>query len=87
MTTKNLLITILFTIFSAALISAKISPTKLTCEYLHNPAVVDVLQPRLAWINIVGENERGQIQTAYQIRVATSKEKLEKPDLWDSGKT
>ncbi len=66
---------------------AKIKPTSLTCEYLTNPAVVDVLQPRLAWINKAGENERGQLQTAYQIRVATSKEKLEKPDLWDSGKT
>ncbi len=66
---------------------AKIQPTSLTCEYLTNPAVVDVLQPRLAWINKAGENERGQLQTAYQIRVATSKEKLERPDLWDSGKT
>ncbi len=66
---------------------AKITPIKLTCEYLHNPIVVDVPHPRLSWINIAGENERGQTQTAWQIRVATSEVLLEKPDLWDSGKT
>jgi alpha-L-rhamnosidase len=62
----------------------KISPTKLTCEYLENPAVVDVQQPRLAWINVADEGERGQSQTAYQIKVASSKDKLSTPDLWDS---
>jgi alpha-L-rhamnosidase len=62
----------------------KISPTKLTCEYLENPAVVDVQQPRLAWINIADEGERGQSQTAYQIKVASSRDKLSTPDLWDS---
>lgn len=62
----------------------KISPTKLTCEYMENPAVVDVQQPRLAWINAADEGERGQSQTAYQIKVASSKDKLRTPDLWDS---
>jgi len=62
----------------------KISPTKLTCEYMENPAVVDVQQPRLAWINIADEGERGQSQSAYQIKVASSKDKLSNPDLWDS---
>jgi alpha-L-rhamnosidase len=62
----------------------KISPTKLTCEYLENPDVVDVRQPRLAWINVADEGERGQSQTAYQIKVASSKDKLSNPDLWDS---
>ena len=73
-----------FFAFTAAL--AKISPEKLTCEYLQNPSVVDVAQPRLAWVNIAGEGERGQIQTAWQIRVATSKKKLKEADLWDSKK-
>ncbi len=62
----------------------RIRPEKLTCEYLVNPSVVDVLQPRLAWINIAEVGERGQIQTAWQIRVATSVKKLNEPDLWDS---
>ena len=65
---------------------AKISPEKLTCEYLQNPSVVDVAQPRLAWINSTEKGERGQMQTAWQIRVATSKKQLAKPDLWDSQK-
>lgn len=77
-------------IFSAIFLStnsfAKIKPTKLTCEYLQNPLVVDELQPRLAWINIADEGERGQTQTAYQIRVASSIEKLNEADFWDSGK-
>ncbi|HSH19471.1 MAG TPA: hypothetical protein VLA03_03410, partial [Draconibacterium sp.] len=43
----------------------KITPTKLTCEYLQNPQVVDIAQPRLAWINIADEGECGQMQTAW----------------------
>ncbi len=66
--------------------SAKIKPTQLSCEYLKNPSVVDVMNPRLGWINIAREGERGQCQTAWQIRVASSVEKLETPDLWDSKK-
>lgn len=65
---------------------SKISPSQLTCEYLPNPSVVDVLQPRLAWKNYGASKERGQKQTAYQVRVASSVEQLETPDLWDSEK-
>ena len=65
---------------------AAIRPIRLTCEYLENPSVVDVTQPRLAWINIADEGERGQVQTAWQVRVASSQDLLENPDLWDSGK-
>jgi alpha-L-rhamnosidase len=63
---------------------AKLTPTHLTCEYLQNPSVVDVLQPRFSWINLAEDNERGQKQTAWQIRVASSKNLLTMPDLWDS---
>jgi alpha-L-rhamnosidase len=68
-------------------LQAKITPTQLQCEYTKNPAVVDVAQPRLSWINTAEDHERGQYQTAWQVRVASSREKLEQPDLWDSGKT
>jgi alpha-L-rhamnosidase len=61
-------------------------PAQLRCEYLENPSVVDVLQPRLSWINMAHENERGQKQTAWQVRVASSKEELDQADLWDSEK-
>ena len=43
---------------------AKLTPTNLTCEYLSDPSVVDVLNPRLAWINIAEAGDRGQEQTA-----------------------
>ncbi len=65
---------------------SKIRPTSLTCEYLNNNPLVDIKNPRLAWINIAKEGERSQYQTAYQIRVATEENRLSKPDLWDSGK-
>lgn len=65
---------------------AKITPSKLSCEYLQNPAVVDVVRPRLGWINIAGHGERGQMQTAWQVRVASSRSNLEHADLWDSQK-
>ena len=69
-----------------AFAAAKIRPVRLTCEYLENPSVVDVLQPRLSWINVADEGERGQLQTAWQVRVASAGEMLDRPDLWDSGK-
>jgi alpha-L-rhamnosidase len=51
--------------------------------------VVDVINPRLSWINITPGNDRGQIQTAWEIRVAGTREKLlaGSADLWNSGKT
>ena len=61
-------------------------PEQLTCEYLPGPEVVDVLQPRLAWINTGTEGIRGQEQRAWQVRVGGSEEKLETADLWNSGK-
>ena len=62
-------------------VTAQLEPVQLTCEYLTNPTVVDVLQPRLSWINIAKEGERGEAQTAWQIRVAGAKGNLEQPDL------
>ncbi len=71
--------------FSFTNLFAAIHPSRLTCEYLDKP-VVDIAQPRLAWVNSADEGERGQLQTAWQVRVASSPERLENPDLWDSGK-
>ena len=67
---------------------AGILPTRLTCENLNNPQVVDIVKPRLSWVNIAGEGERGQVQTAWEIRAAGTREKLlnGQPDLWNSGK-
>ncbi len=58
----------------------------LRCEYRENPLGIDERQPRLTWI--VDFKERGQKQTAYQILVASSVERLAQNsgDLWDSGR-
>jgi alpha-L-rhamnosidase len=70
------------------LLQASITPVKLTCENLKNPLVVDVLNPRLSWVNISNDNEKGQSQAAWEIRVASAKDKLlsGKADTWNSGK-
>ena len=58
----------------------------LRCEYLTNPAGIDVVQPRLSWQ--LESARRGEKQTAYQILVASSAKELaaDHGDLWDSGK-
>jgi len=69
--------------------NSKIRPVQLTCEYMTNPAVIDVPSPRLSWINEAASSiVRGEYQVAYQICVASSKDKLLKgeEDIWDSGK-
>ena len=78
------LLPVLFT----GLINASIKPERLRCENLQDPIAIDVYAPRLTWINIQSEGERGQFQTAWEIRVAGSKDKLLSgiADLWNSGK-
>ncbi|MHC4560876.1 MAG: glycoside hydrolase family 78 protein, partial [Planctomycetota bacterium] len=63
-----------------------ITAKELRCEYCINPLGIDVVKPRLGWI--LQSSERGQQQTAYQVLVASSEEKLkaDEGDLWDSGK-
>ena len=67
---------------------AGIFPTGLRCENIDNPQVVDIVKPRLSWVNVAGEGERGQVQTAWEIRVAETKGRLlnGQADLWNSGK-
>ena len=82
----KLLFLLSFLIIGFFQLSARIKPTQLTCEYLKNPSIVDVATPRLSWINMAEEGERGQKQTSYQVRVSNSKETLENANLWDSKK-
>ncbi len=65
---------------------AKMTVDELRCEYAINPIGIDTLQPRLSWT--LKDEKRGQTQSAYQIRVAESVEKLSqiKALLWDTGK-
>ena len=67
-------------------IAAGLRIEQLRCEYLKEPLGVDVPQPRLSWI--LKSKARGEEQTACQILVASSAEKLQanRGNLWDSGK-
>lgn len=62
---------------------------RMRCEYLTNPLGIDCTEPRLSW-NVVAEDAtaRGLAQSAYQILVASSADRLARDDgdLWDSGR-
>ncbi|MEO5916247.1 MAG: family 78 glycoside hydrolase catalytic domain [Luteolibacter sp.] len=72
--------------FFATPLGAEVTTANLRCEYLTDPHGIDVVKPRLSWV--VESLERGEMQTAYQILVASSPALLaeNKGDLWDSGK-
>lgn len=63
-----------------------IEPVELTVEYRTNPINVEKTNPRMSWI--LKSDERNQAQTAYQIIVASSEDKIlnNEGDLWDSGR-
>jgi alpha-L-rhamnosidase len=57
---------------------------KTTTEYAEHPLGLDAPHPRLSWA--LGSAGRGQVQSAYELRVATDPVRLGSPDVWDSGK-
>ncbi|MCX8171517.1 MAG: family 78 glycoside hydrolase catalytic domain, partial [Candidatus Bathyarchaeota archaeon] len=61
-------------------------PVELFCEYCIEPMGIDVSKPRFSWK--LTHHERGRMQSAYQILVASSEENLARDfgDMWDSGK-
>ncbi len=63
-----------------------IHPVSLECEMLKSPMGIDVKTPRLSWM--LTSEQGNEKQTAYQIIVSSSAEKLkqEEADLWDSKK-
>ena len=63
--------------------------THLRCEYRRDPLGIEARRPRLSWVvRATDPGARGQRQTAYQIIVAGSPQRLQRheADLWDSGK-
>lgn len=58
----------------------------LRCEYRMDPTGLDVREPRVSWT--LKSSRRGERQTAYRIRAASSREGLIRndADLWDSGR-
>ena len=59
-------------------------PVKLECEALTTPLGMDAEKPVLSWK--IEDSRHGAKQTAYQIQVASTEEKLvgDKADVWDS---
>ena len=55
----------------------------LRCDFRTKPLAVDRIDPMLSW-RLQGVR-KGLAQTAYQIQAATTLDKLDQPDLWDSG--
>lgn len=79
----SLFISALFLTFA---LHATVDVTQLRTEQLPCPLNIESQHPRLSWI--IQSTDRGVMQTAYQILVATSPEKLAagEGDLWNSGK-
>jgi alpha-L-rhamnosidase len=67
-------------------LSAQVGIQNLRCEMLVNPLGIDIKEPRLSWQLI--SDQRNVQQTAYQVIVSSSIEKLNKNegDIWNSGK-
>src|ERR1017187_986169 len=65
---------------------ARLSLSRLQCQYLQDPLGVDTPHPQLRWL--VQSSRQRVRQAAYQVLVATSPELLAKDrgDLWDSGR-
>ena len=83
----------LIIIFSTSLLAAqpgaefgRLSVTELRCENALNPIGVDQTTPSFEWR--LQSKRRGVNQSAYQIRVASTLERLKTSaiDLWDSGR-
>ena len=67
-------------------IGGNVKLKELRCEYAVNPLGIDVTIPKFSWL--IESLERGQMQSAYQVLIATSLENLNnnKGDKWDSKK-
>lgn len=85
MKNKTISLLNLLLIFSA-MVFASTSVTDLTCEYHTNPIGIDVEQPRFNWK--LTSDKNNVLQTAYEIRVASSLSALKKGKdlLWSTGK-
>src|SRR5277367_6645369 len=70
----------------AAKVAAAVTVGDLHCESRHNPLGIDESRPQLSWI--IESDRRNEVQTAYQVLVASTPELLsaDQGDLWDSGK-
>ena len=86
MTTQWLVVSVMVSQACVSQLSGNLRPVELKCEYAANPLGIDAAQPRFSWV--LQSSRRGQMQSAYQVLVASSEEKLKGNlgDKWDSGK-
>ncbi|MDR2676140.1 MAG: family 78 glycoside hydrolase catalytic domain, partial [Opitutaceae bacterium] len=74
---------------AAAAAPGEIRAVELRCEHRDDPPGIREVWPRLTWrLEAARPGRRGLVQTAWQILVASSPEKLAggEGDLWDSGR-
>jgi alpha-L-rhamnosidase len=83
---KKLGMLLLAMLVIAGNVAAAVTVGELRCEYQRAPLGIDVLRPHLSWV--MESDRRGEVQSAYQVLVASSVERLaaDHGDLWDSGK-
>src|SRR5436190_18930018 len=82
----KLKLTIFFFFLLFHQLHAQMIVQNLRCEMLVNPLGIDIKEPRLSWQ--LSSDQRNVQQTAYEIIVSSSREKLSKNDgdVWSSGK-
>jgi len=87
MTRTTLLLFFFCPLFSFAS-NPPLSVVALRCEFKVSPMGVNRSQPRLSWILSNDLSGHNQVQTAYQVLVASSPTLLEeeKADMWNSGR-
>ena len=74
---------------TAALAAASVDPVDLRCDHRVNPLGLGERSPRLSWrLAAAAAQRRGLAQSAWQVLVASSRERLDRNDgdLWDSGR-
>ncbi|WP_372772656.1 family 78 glycoside hydrolase catalytic domain [Mangrovibacterium sp.] len=76
----------LFILFSSFITFSQVKVDGITCELLDNPVGIETRHPRLGWK--LESDQRNVLQTAFQILVASSPDKLNEDaaDFWNSGK-
>ena len=73
---------VLFSVFAACSFYSDIKITSLRCEYVEEPLFIDTNTPRFTWTYTGEETFK---QYAFRLKVASSIDKLDEPDIWDSG--
>ncbi len=83
---RNLFLFLFFLATMQLVAQTSFTVFNLTCEHEENPLGVDNLEPRFSWQ--INAQERGFEQSAWQLLVADSKEKIEADNgnIWNSGK-